>query len=195
MGTDDKLAPKPISAQLRAIGATRMSPLGFEITAEVEAEVVADPLRVPRSLQTPAWRDDLVAGLASGKVGERHKALVTLGGWDQDDAVAAALCPLVDSDDVAEVGLACTALARQGDITDLPAILAATQRLSPADGGTVEAMLDPLRGSLLLAAQAGRPEIVAGVKARAREWRGTPRSRRHDWQAPAEAALDELLAD
>ncbi|HEX5826359.1 MAG TPA: hypothetical protein VFY23_02480 [Candidatus Limnocylindrales bacterium] len=194
MGMDDELAPKQMSAQLRAIGASRMSPLGFEITAEIEDEVVADPGRVPRRLQTPAWRDDLVTALRSGKVGERHKALVTLGGWDHDDAVAAALRPLVTSDDVAEVGLACTALARQGDITDLPAILAATHRLSPADGGTVEAMLDPLRGSLLLASQAG-PEIVAGVKARAREWRGTPRSRRHDWQAPAEAALDELLAE
>ena len=46
-----------------------MSPLGFEITPELEAEVAADPWRMPTGLQTPELRDSLIASLAEGRVG------------------------------------------------------------------------------------------------------------------------------
>jgi len=183
-----------ISEQLRSLGATAMSPLGFEITPEVEAEVFAHPDRVPASLQTRAWRDELIAAVTGTHVGHRHRALGTLGGWGSDPVVATALRPLVVSDDVWEAGQACAGLARQGDITDLPAVLDAVRRFSPAEGGSADAMLAPLRAALDLAQQAG-PEIVAGVKGRARGWRGSPARRRAQWEGEAEALLDGLLAD
>jgi hypothetical protein len=171
------------------------SPLGFEITPDIEAEAFADPARVPQSLQTPEWRDELLAGLRSPKSPERHRALLTLGGWDPDDAVARALRPLLASDDIAEAGLAAKALARQGDITDLPAVLDLVHRCSPDDGGTAEAMLLPVAAALTLAAGEG-PMVVTGVKDRARRWRGMPRARRRTtWDGEADAALDALLAD
>lgn len=172
-----------------------LSPLGFEITPDVEADVLADPARVPASLQEPEWRDELLVGLRAPNAPERHRALVTLGGWDPDDAVARALRPLLASDDIAEAGLAARALARQGDITDLPAMLDLVHRCSPDDGGTAEAMLLPLSAALDLAATEG-PMVVAGVKDRARRWRGMPPARRRTtWDGDAEAALDALLAD
>jgi len=188
-------AHRGVSQQLRSIGATMMSPLGFEITPDIEAEAIASPDRVPVSLQTLAWRDELAAGLRSPKSPERHRALITLGGWGQDDAVAKALRPLLESDDITEAGLAAMALAHQGDITDLPALLKLVHRFSPDDGGTVEAMLLPLKAALDLAATEG-PTIVAGVKDRARGWRGTPwAKRRTSWDGDADDALDALLAD
>jgi hypothetical protein len=172
-----------------------MSALGFEITPDIEDEVSADPTRVPVGLQTPAWRDDLLAGLRAPGAPERHRALVTLGGWDPDDAVARALRPLLASDDIAEAGLAARALARQGDITDLPALLDLVHRCSPDDGGTAEAMLLPVTAALDLAATES-PMVVAGVKDRARRWRGMPTARRRTtWDGEAETALDALLAD
>jgi hypothetical protein len=189
----DEAAPRAISEQLRTIGASMMSPLGFEITPEIEAEVIANPDRVPASLQTPDWRDELLADLAGSSVPDRHRALMTLGGWAPDEAVARSLRRLLASDDIAEAGLAATALARQGDITDLPALLDLLHRCSPDDGGTTEAMLLPLQAALDLAAPEG-PEIVAGVKDRARRWRGMPRARRRTtWDGEADAALDALL--
>lgn len=172
-----------------------LSPLGFEITPDVEADVMADPARVPASLQVPEWRDELLVGLRAPNAPERHRALMTLGGWDPDDAVARALRPLLASDDIAEAGLAARALARQGDITDLPALLDLAHRCSPDDGGTAEAMLQPLSAALDLAATEG-PMVVAGVKDRARRWRGMPPARRRTtWDGEAEAALDALIAD
>ena len=188
-------APQAVSQQLRTIGASSRSPLGFEITPDIEAEVMANPDRVPASLQEPGWRDDLLAGLRSPKSPDRHRALITLGGWDRDDAVARALRPFLASDDIAEAGLAAHALAHQGDITDLPAILDLVHRCSPDDGGTVEAMLLPLSAALSLAATES-PMVTAGVKGRARQWRGMPTARRRTtWDGDAEAALDALLAD
>lgn len=193
-GGHDAAAPG-VSDQLRAIGASTFSPLGFQITPDIEAEALADPTRVPASLQTPDWRDELLAGLRSPKSPDRHRALITLGGWGHDDAVARALRPLLASDDIAEAGLAAGALARQGDITDLPAILGLVHRCSPDDGGTVEAMLLPLSAALDLA-RAESPMVVTGVKDRARQWRGMPAARRRTtWAGDADAALDALLAD
>ena len=65
--------------------------------------------------------------------------------------VATALRTLLPSDDVFEAGQAASGLARQGDITDLPALVALIHRMSPADGGTLEAMCAVLPPGLDLA--------------------------------------------
>jgi hypothetical protein len=170
-----------------------MSPLGFEITPEIEAEALADPARMPTSLQTPERRAAMIADLASSLVGERHKALAQLAAWDPDEVVAAALRPLLESDDLFEASQAAGGLARQRDVTDLPAVLRLLHSLSPADGGSAEAMIVPLRAALALAALAG-PEIVDGVRSRARMWRGEPPARRQSWERQLDVELDGLLA-
>lgn len=185
---------RAIARQLRSIGAKTISPLGFEITADIEDETMAHPDRVPVRLQTVVWRDELIAALRGTNVGNRHRALVTLGGWDPDPRVAAALRPLLASDDVMEAGMAAAGLARQGDLTDFPAVLDLVRRFSPVEGGSADAMLLPLRAALVLAEQGG-PEIVAGVRTRARAWRGTPKRERRRWDGQADAALDELLRE
>ena len=106
--------------------------------------------------------------------------------------MAAALRPLLQTEDVFEAGKAASGLARQGDLTDLPGVLGAVHRMSPADGGSVAAMFEPLRAAIALAEQAG-PEIVLGVKAQARAWRGTAAPSR--WERDADVALDALLGD
>jgi hypothetical protein len=99
---------------------------------------------------------------------------------------------LLLSEDVFEAGSAASGLARQGDLTDLPGILGAVHRMSPADGGSVAAMLEPLRAAIALAEQAG-PEIVLGVKAQARAWRGPAAPAR--WEREADVAFDVLVGD
>ena len=155
---------------------------------------LADPLRVPESLQTPRLRAELIAALGAGLVGERHRALAQLAGWDRDPVVAEALRPVLASDDVFAASQAAAGLARQADITDLPAVLGLVHRLSPADGGTTEAMLIPLRAALSLAALAG-PSAIEGVKDRARTWRGARKVRQQSWEHVFDLELDELLGD
>jgi len=157
-------------------------------------EVHADPLRVSSSLQTPERKAELLAALVGSKVGDRHAALGQLAGWDPDDEVADALRPMLRSQDVFEAGQAAAGLARQRDITDLPGVLNVVHRFSPADGGTTEAMLIPLRAALSLAALAG-PDAVEGVKSRARQWRGAAKVRRQSWEHEFDRDLDELLGD
>jgi hypothetical protein len=154
----------------------------------------AQPDRVPASLQTRRWRDELVASLGGTHVGDRHRALLTLGGWDPDPRVAAAMRRLLASDDVMEAGMAATGLAGQGDLADLPSILDLVRRFSPVEGGSTDAMLLPLRAAIELAAQDG-PGIVIRVRAFAREWRGVPKRRRRSWEGQADALLDEILDD
>jgi hypothetical protein len=170
-----------------------MSPLGFEITPELAAEVAADPWRMPPSLQTREMRDALLASLTDGRVGDRHDAITRLAGWDPDPAVATALRPLLASDDVLAASRAASGLARQRDITDLPALLDLVYRLSPADGGTAGSMLEPLRATLDLAVLAG-PEIVEGVRSRARTWRAAGSAARRSWERDQDRELDVLLA-
>ena len=170
-----------------------MGPLGFETTPDAPAASVDDPTTVPVALQTPELKAELIESLEAGMVGDRHDALGKLAGWDPDPEVAAALRPMLRSDDVFEAGQAATGLARQGDITDLPGVLDLVYRLSPADGGTTEAMVVPLRAALALAALAN-PDVVAGVKERATQWRGTKRARRQSWEHEFDTELDELLA-
>jgi hypothetical protein len=189
MDPDD--APRRVNEELRAAGYTAYSPLGFEITPELEADVVADPTRMPRALQTPERRDELVARLAMPAAPDRHLAIAQLAGWDPDPAVAAALRPLLASEDVYESTTAAAGLARQRDVTDLPALVDLVFRLSPADGASVGTMLGPVRSALELAALAG-PEIVEGVRVRAREWRAAG-GRRPAWDREADAELDALL--
>jgi len=189
-GTGGETGQRSMSEQLRSIGARRLSPLGFEITPDIEDEVFADPSRYPRSLQTPDRKAELLADLDAQSSGDRHVAVAALAAWDPDREVAAALRRLLVSEDVFETGTAASGLARQGDLTDLPAVLAAVHRMSPADGGSPSAMLEPLRAAIVLAEQAG-PEIVLGVKAQARAWRGTAAPAR--WEREADVALDLLL--
>jgi hypothetical protein len=179
--------------EVRKSAFPQMSPLGFEITPELAAEVAADPRRMPTSMQTPELRDSLVASLADGRVGDRHAAITRLAGWDPDPAVATALRPLLASDDVFEASRAASGLARQQDITDLPALLDLVYRLSPADGGTAGSMLEPLRATLDLALLAG-PEIVEGVRSRARTWRAAGSAARRSWERDQDRELDVLLA-
>jgi hypothetical protein len=172
-------------------GFRTMSPLGFEITPDIAAEVEADPLRVPTALQTSDRKDELIHQVADEHAPVRHQALVMLGGWDPDPDVRAALRPLLDAEDVYAVGYACQALARQGSTADLPALLGAVHRMSPADGGTLESMLFPLMAALELAGRIG-PDAVADVKAKAGAWRASDGPGRRP-ELLMEAELDRLL--
>jgi hypothetical protein len=179
--------------RLADAGFHQQSALGFEITRDLRSEYLADPTRMPTSLQTAERKAAFLSELAAARVGDRHGALLRLSGWDPDPEVAAALRPLLESDDVFEAGQAALGLARQADLTDLPAVMRLLHTVSPADGGTTEAMIAPLKAALALAALAN-PGIVEGVKVRAREWRGTAKVRRQSWETQLDAELDALLA-
>jgi hypothetical protein len=189
---DQEVAARNVAEELHDSGFVQRSPLGFDITPDIAGEVAADPLRVPSALQTDEHRDELIAELGGTSSPERHVAIAQLAGWDPDPAVASALRPLLASEDVFEATQAAAGLARQGDITDLPAMLEVVHRLSPADGANPAMMITPLRAALALAEQAG-PEIVDGVRVRAREWRAAGGSRRPAWDQEADAQLDEIL--
>ena len=120
---------------------------------------------MPASLQTPEKKADLIAALASSMPGERHRALIQLAGWDEDDEVATALRPLLQSEDVFEASQAANGLARQADVTDLPALVDLVRRMSPSDGGTCESMLLVLPPALDLAKKAG-PVAIDGLRQR-----------------------------
>ncbi len=182
------------SSETPGTGVHTTGPLDPEATGDGAGETAVDPRRVPTSLQTPEHRAELIAALVSTKVGERHSALGELAGWDPDPVVAAALRPILASDDVFAASEAATGLARQADITDLPGVLNLVYRLSPADGGTTEAMLIPLRAALALA-ELGGPVAVDGVKDRARTWRGARKVRHQSWEHVFDRELDELLGD
>ena len=171
-GEDDATVQRSPSAGLRAAGYRTNSPLGFEITPDIEDEVRADPTGMPASLsRRPTAGAALIADLTSVDVGARHRAITQLAGWDADPEVATALRELLPSDDVFEASQAATGLARQGDITELPALVALIHRMSPTDGGTLEAMCAVLPPGLDLARRAG-PVALDGLKARVRDWRG-----------------------
>jgi hypothetical protein len=193
-GNDDATVPGRSRDRLGDAGFHQVSALGFEITRELRDEYNADPARMPTSLQTPERKTQFLAELAAGRVGARHDAILRLSGWDPDPDVAAALRPLLASDDIFEAGQAALGLARQADVTDLPAVMRLLYTVSPADGGTTEAMLNPLRAALALAALAN-DDIVEGVKTRAREWRGAGKVRRQSWERQLDAEMDELLGD
>jgi hypothetical protein len=185
---------RAITDRLAAAGLLTTRLPGPDVTPDAAQVDEADPRRVPASLQTPERRADLIAALGATKVGERHRALGQLAGWDPDPVVAEALRPILASDDVFAAGEAATGLARQADITDLPGVLDLVYRLSPADGGNAETMLIPLRAALSLA-ELGGPMAVDGVKDRARTWRGARKVRHQSWEQVFDRELDELLAD
>lgn len=193
-GSNDETARRSSADRLADAGFHQQSALGFEITRELRDEYLADPERMPTSLQTDERKAQFLEELAAGRVGTRHAAILRLSGWDPDPDVAAALRPLLDSDDVYEAGQAALGLARQADVTDLPAVMKLLYRVSPADGGTTEAMLQPLRAALSLAALA-TPEIVEGVKVRAREWRGSAKVRRQSWERQLDAEFEALVGE
>jgi hypothetical protein len=163
------------------------------VTNEIEA-YLADPTERPTIPPTPERKAQLLADLAAEQPRARHDALLNLAAWEPDPEVAEGLRPLLESDDIYEAGQAAIGLAHQGDVTDLPALVALVHRLSPADGGTVDSMLLPLRAALRLAALAG-PDIVEGLKVRARQWRVDPRARPKIPDRELDQQLDALLAD
>jgi hypothetical protein len=171
-----------------------MSPLGFEITPDIEDEVKANPLRVPTTLQTAARKAELIAGLDSGLSAEQQQALAMLGGWDPDPDVRAALRARLDANDVHVVGFACAALARQGNPNDLPGLLEAVHGMSPADGGSLDSMLMPLTAALDLAGRVG-PEAVEEVRSKARAWRRPPEGHAPRPRGLLDEELDRLLGD
>lgn len=179
---------------LRDTGFKVMSPFGFEITPDIEEEVAADPLRIPSRLQTPARKAELLAQLDDGSSGVRQQALRMLAGWDPDPDVRAALRRCLEADDVYVVGLGCAALARQGSADDLPRLLDAIYRMSPADGASLDSMMMPLVCTLELAGQIG-PEAVAEVRARASEWRRPPAGRAPHPRGMLDDELDRLLGE
>ena len=189
---DEPAMSGSVANELRASGFTMRSPLGFDITPDIEAEVAADPARLPAKLQTPDRKTDLLNDLSSHASGTRHQAIRQLAAWDPDPEVASALRPMLLSDDVFEASQAATGLARQGDITDFPALLDLVHRMSPDDGGTCESMLLVLPPALDLARQAG-PVALDGLKGRARQWRGELSARSQPWHADAYRAIDTLL--
>jgi hypothetical protein len=191
---DQEAAPGNVAEELRESGLVQRSPLGFDITPDIADEVAADPSRVPSAMQTDEHRDELIGDLAGTSAPDRHLAIAQLAGWDPDPVVASALRPLLASEDVYEATQAAAGMARQGDITDLPALLEVVHRLSPADGANPAMMVTPLRAALVLAEQAG-PEIVEGVRGRARDWRAAGGSRQPAWNQDADAELDEILGD
>ena len=198
-GGDDDEVQRAIAEELGAAGFVTTGPLGVDATPQVVPDaaedvpaVAADQNRVPAALQTPELRDQLIAALGSPDAGTRHAAVTQLAGWDHDPEVAAALRPVLALDDVYAACLAATGLARQGDVTDLPAMVSLVYRMSPADGGTLESMLSALPPALDLAAVAG-PVALDGLKARARLWRGDPSGREHPWELDARTRMDELL--
>lgn len=193
LGPDGK--PLPDASELaREAGFTVMSPLGFEITPDIEAEVKANPLRVPTSLQTPARKTELLAQLESERSGDQQRALATLGGWDPDPDVRVALRARLGGDDVYVVGFACAALARQGNPADVLRLLEAVHGMSPADGGSLDSMLIPLQAALDLAERAG-PDAVEEVRAKAREWRHPPEGSAPRPHGMLDDELDRLLGD
>ena len=173
----DSTAEAGVHQSLRALGFTMQSPLGFEITPDVEAEAIANPLRIPSSLQTTQRKRELIEQLSEARAPRRHEALLMLSGWDPDPDVAAAVRGLLESEDMTTVGIAATALAHQGNPADLPALIEAVHRMSPADGGSVESMLLPLGGAFELARAVG-PEAVEELKTKARAWSQGPVGRR-----------------
>ena len=181
-----------VSNELRASGFRQSSPLGFEITPDLEDEVRADPTGMPSSFQTPEKKAELIGAVGSTKPGERHRALIQLAGWDEDDEVATALRPLLQSDDVFEASQAANGLARQADVTDLPALVDLVRRMSPSDGGTCEAMLLVLPAAIDLAKMAG-PVAVDGLRERVILWRGKLPASAQPWHADAYRAIDALL--
>ena len=189
---DDASVSESVSNEVRASGFTIRSPLGFDITPDIEAEVAADPARLPSKLQTPERKAEMLNDLSSRTSGTRHQAIGQLAAWDPDPEVASALRLMLVSDDVFEASQAATGLARQGDITDFPALLDLVRRMSPDDGGTFEAMLLVLPPALDLARQAG-PVAFEGLKQRARQWRGDLSPRAQPWHAEAYRAIDALL--
>jgi hypothetical protein len=178
----------------RDAGFKIMSPLGFEITPDIEDEVKANPLRVPAALQSADHKAELIAQLDTERSGEQQQALVMLGGWDPDPDVRAALRARLDANDVYVVGFACAALARQGNPTDLPGLLDAVYRMSPADGGSLDSMLMPLTAALDVAERVG-PEAVEEVRSKARAWRRPPEGHAQRPRGLLDEELDRLLGD
>jgi hypothetical protein len=181
------------AGDLERAGFKVMSPLGFEITPDIEDEVRADPTRVPGKVQTVELKAELLQQLEHGSSGAQQRALTLLGGWDPDPDIRAALRPRLDTNDVYVVGLAAMGLARQGVAGDLPALLEALRRMSPADGASPEAMVLPLTAALELARRAG-PGAVADVQGRAREWRRPPGAPARP-RGPVDDELDRLLGE
>lgn len=167
---------------------TVSSPLGFEITPDIQADVMANPLRVPTSLQTAGRKASLLEQLRAERAMDQHEAALMLSGWDPDPDVRAALLGALDTDDAALAGILASAIARQGNVADLPALTDLVRRMSPADGGTTESMWMPITGAFQLARLAGA-DAVDDLKAKAREFYAAGPSKRRSPKSDAEFEL------
>jgi hypothetical protein len=193
-GTSDPVEVlQAVNQDLRAAGYRMASPMGFEVTPELEAEVMADPTRMPSGLQVPERKADLLRKVVGGDAGDRHLAVAQLSGWDPDPEVAEALRGLLASDDVFLATTAANGLVRQGDRAALDAVLELVRTMSPADGGSAITMLGPVSAALDLAALVG-PEATDRVRARAREWLGPDRTRSGSTDREARIEIERQLA-
>jgi hypothetical protein len=182
-----------VNQDVRAAAYRMASPMGFEVTPELEAEVIADPTRLPSGLQVPERKADLLRKVAGDGPGDRHLAVAQLSGWDPDPDVAEALRGLLASDDVFVATTAASGLVRQGDRAALEQVVELARTMSPADGGSAVTMLGPVSSALDLAALLG-PDAVERVRAQAREWLGPDRTRSGSADREARLEIERRLA-
>jgi hypothetical protein len=180
------------AAAFAPAGVVTTSPLGFEITPDIAAEVAANPLRVPTSLQTESHKRELLGELRGSDAEVRFHALLMLSGWDLDADLVDAFRNELDSDDVFAVGTAASALARHGDHDDLPRVVEAVRRMSPSDGGTTESMAMPMTAAFELARKVG-PAAVEDLRANLRVWRHLPAGTRRWGPVVSDEQFDQLL--
>lgn len=183
-------AARRFHEDMAAQGFRISSPMGFDITPGMEAELFADPTRMPSSLQTPEARDRLLRDARSKKRGVRQRALMQLAGWDPDPAAASLFRELLGADDEWVRFIAVQGVARQRDAGAVDAVVAVLEREAAASGGQRTSMLAALRAALDLAALAG-PGDVQLVRSRAREL-SAPMPRR---PGEDDVLFEELLAD
>ena len=154
--------------------------MDYDITPDMTDEIMDDPTRLPKRLQTPEMKARLLREVNSKRRHERSLAVTQLAGWDPDPEVEAILRERLSASDPVERQLAATGLARQRDTSSLDAVLDLVHKESPASGGDIGSMLLLLQSALELAALAG-PDEVDRVKSAAREWRGARPARRRSW--------------
>jgi hypothetical protein len=169
-------------------GVEMWSPMGYQITPEMTADIFDDPMRTPSSIQIAEHKTRLLADLDSRKRSERRHAVTQLAGWDPDADVEVALRSLLASDDEMTRWLAASGLARQGATDALDDVLEVVRLASPAEGGSIGSMLMPLQAALDLA-RATSPEAIGRARSLAREWRGDQPARPKEWDREFEEML------
>lgn len=200
VAADPAEAMRSLREDLAAQGFRISSPMGFDITPGMEAELFADPTRMPSSLQTPEARDRLLRDVRSTKRGPRTRALAQLAGWDPDPAVAATLREILDSDDEGDRFFAVSGIARQRDVGSLDAVVAVLEREAAASGGDRMSMLSPCaRRSTSRRSRGRKRSAGSGRRARpsAPRCRGGPTHWTSSWRSCSRSSsqLGRLAAE